>query len=106
MGRTGEFHTELELLPESVIASALIQYAINVERAVMEGKNPGVISRPDEAHMNAFQFIISSLAASHRSTGDQRETKNSDSIQTYGLKHCVDGLQKLVSYTGELERIV
>jgi hypothetical protein len=102
-GRTGEFHMELELLPAALLNCNSVQQVINIEKLIMEG-NYERAAAVSKAFANTevdvlLGGLVERLAVMRNAILAEKETAVSE-FKPF------DGLEKLMSYTSELERIV
>jgi 26S proteasome regulatory subunit N12 len=66
-GRIGDFHTELELIPEKEHSEMYIKFSVELERDIMEGRYNKVFLSKSNAPAETFLFFVEKLMGAVRS---------------------------------------
>ena len=64
--RIAEFHTELELLPQSALENACIKHAVELEQSFMEGAYNRVLSARQTVPHDTYVYFMDLLAKTVR----------------------------------------
>ena len=104
--RIGDFHTELELIPHKLHSSPSVAYAVSAERAMMEGNYSKAL--------NSSNLPVPEFAVFVGPLSDALKIKKEHTFSVAcapvsrktGVSDALEGIEKLLSYAGDLERIV
>lgn len=109
--RIGEFHVELELLPEAVksnLDNKFIQYPIRLEECLMEGNYHRVYSARDEAPLPMF-LSFADVLITRVKIAENKDASLTDGEGPEATKDEVQAVKFLgnyLNYAAEIERIV
>jgi len=106
--RIGDFHTELELIPSTLVAHKFVSYPISLERAMMEGNYAKVYrAASEEVPYPEFKVFLTPLAvAVQKKAAESLKGIARSAISQSTDGDALDSIGKLLSYAADLERIV
>ena len=106
MGRTGEFHTELECLSSATKGHQAVQYALGLEKAIMEGNLSSLQAPLPYPEFGVFVSPLGEALKTRRATSIETASAPVHKVAVYLKEEALESFDKLLSYAAELERIV